>query len=144
MNKLKELCKGKYFKLGLMASVAISVVCLYGIVDTAILNGNVLPGLVIYVPINIGACGMLLARTAMIDDQIKNSELKQDNKIDINKIPSYMLVNDKDGISMDDVKVYSVSPEAMGLSRLSTLEQNTETNSYQSIKVKVRKRTRND
>ena len=87
---------------------------------------------------------MLLARTAMIDDQIKNSELKQDNKFDINKIPSYMLVNDKDGISMDDVKVYSVSPEAMGLSRLSTLEQNTETNSYQSIKVKVRKRTRND
>ena len=55
-----------------------------------------------------------------------------------------MLVNDKEGISMDDVKVYSVSPEAMGLSRLSTLEQNTETNSYQSIKVKVRKKTRND
>ena len=142
MNKIKQLCKGKHFKQGLIASVAISVVCLYGIVDAAILNGSIWPGILVFVPMNIGACGMVLARTAMIDDQIKNSKLKQDNKFDINKISSYMLVNDKEGLSMDDVKIYSVDPEAMGLSRTSTLEQNTEIK--KTVKVKIRKRTRND
>ena len=142
MNKLKELCKGKYFKLGLIASGAISVVCLYGIVNTAILNGSIWPGIIMFVPMNIGACGMILARTAMIDNDIKNRESKQDNKFDINKIPSYTLVNDKEGLSMDDVKIYSVDPEAMGLSRTSTLEQNTEIK--KTVKVKVRKRTGND
>ena len=140
MNKLKELCKGKYFKLGLIASGAISAVCLYGIVNTAILNGSIWPGIIMFVPMNIGACGMLLARTVMIDTDIKNRGSKQDNKFDINKIPSYMLVNDKEGLSMDDVKIYSVSPEAMGVCNTSMLEQNTETKKT----VKVRKRTRND
>ena len=51
-----------------------------------------------------------------------------------------MLVNDKEGLSMDDVKIYSVSPEAMGVCNTSMLEQNTETKKT----VKVRKRTRND
>ena len=43
---------------------------------------------------------------------------------------------------MDDVNIYSEDPEAMGLSRTSDLEQNTEIK--KTVKVKVRKRTRND
>jgi hypothetical protein len=43
---------------------------------------------------------------------------------------------------MDEVKIYSVDPEAMVLSRTSTLEQNTEIK--KTVKVKVRKRTGND
>lgn len=142
MNKLKQLCKGKFFSSGLVASLAVTVVCVYGII-----NIDVLLGLIFLIPINICTCGMILTRTAMIDAEIKDKEIKQDNKFDVNKIPSYMLANDREGLSMDDVDIYTVSAEAMGVSQLPGAEQKNGINvinNHQKVKTKVRKRTRND
>lgn len=119
-----------------------------GIVDSIAFNGTIWPGLILYGVFDIFECGIILARTALMDEEEKNRKSTFNNRINASQIPSYMKVNDREGTSLDKRKIYLVSYDKMGFgsATLSTEEKdmsNTVSTEHRT-KVKVRKRTRDD
>lgn len=146
MKKAKELFKGNFFKVGVVVSVIITSINALGIVDSVALNGTIWPGLVFFGVFDMLECGVILTRTATIDAEIKNRKSTSNNRINGSKIPSHIKVNDREGISLDERKIYLVPYDKMGFENatLSTEEKDISNtvNTEHRTKVKVRKRTR--